>query len=148
MSKVYYAIRTGDNNQNSLKHWKYVKREKVNGKWRYYYDTKQLKTDVKDALGYDEKARLLRAEGLHADAKRKDDQAHDRYVETLMTTDRHGKAANEALNDWFTKRDIRNKTFDDYLAVNSEYRKTPLYKVERLKEKIEDAKRWLKYLFV
>lgn len=38
MSKQYYAVRTGDNNQNSLKHWKYVKREKVNGKWRYYYD--------------------------------------------------------------------------------------------------------------
>ena len=38
MSKQYYAIRTGDNSQNSLKHYKYIKREKVNGKWRYYYD--------------------------------------------------------------------------------------------------------------
>lgn len=39
MEKQYYAIRRGDNNQNSLKHWKYIKREKVDGKWRYYYDT-------------------------------------------------------------------------------------------------------------
>lgn len=38
MSKVYYAIRTNDNPNNSLKHYKYIKREKVNGKWRYYYD--------------------------------------------------------------------------------------------------------------
>lgn len=28
---------------------KYLKKEKVNGKWRYYYDTDQLKADVKKA---------------------------------------------------------------------------------------------------
>ena len=26
----------------SLKHWKYIKREKVNGKWKYYYDNDKL----------------------------------------------------------------------------------------------------------
>ena len=45
MPKEYYAIRRGDNNQNSLKHWKYVKREKVNGKWRYYYDNAEKAKD-------------------------------------------------------------------------------------------------------
>lgn len=38
MAKQYYAVRRDDNNQNTLKHYKYIKREKVNGKWRYYYD--------------------------------------------------------------------------------------------------------------
>lgn len=25
-------------NRNDIRHWKYIKRERVNGKWRYYYD--------------------------------------------------------------------------------------------------------------
>jgi hypothetical protein len=29
---------------DELYHWKYIKRKRVNGKWRYYYD-------IKDALG-------------------------------------------------------------------------------------------------
>lgn len=28
---------------NELTHWKYIKREKKNGKWRYYYDDSELK---------------------------------------------------------------------------------------------------------
>lgn len=40
-----------DSNKNSLKHWKYIKREKVNGKWRYYYDTSSLKKDLKNITG-------------------------------------------------------------------------------------------------
>lgn len=36
MAKVYIP-------ENELQHWKYIKREKVNGKWRYYYDDTALK---------------------------------------------------------------------------------------------------------
>lgn len=50
MSKQYYAVRRDDNEQNSLKHWKYIKRERVNGKWRYIYDVKdKVGTEVKRA---------------------------------------------------------------------------------------------------
>ena len=31
-----------------IEHWKYIKREKKNGKWRYYYDEDRAKSDVKD----------------------------------------------------------------------------------------------------
>lgn len=34
-------------NDDELMHWKYLKREKVNGKWKYYYDLDSLKKDVK-----------------------------------------------------------------------------------------------------
>lgn len=33
-----------------LYHWKYVKREKVKGKWKYYYDTDSAKNDAKSAV--------------------------------------------------------------------------------------------------
>ena len=55
MSKQYYAIRRDDNNQNSLKHYKYIKREKVNGKWRYYYDDGS-KSMAERAKGYYQQA--------------------------------------------------------------------------------------------
>ena len=31
------------NPDTELTHWKYIKREKVNGKWRYYYDDSELR---------------------------------------------------------------------------------------------------------
>ena len=36
--------------EEELMHWKYIKREKVKGKWKYYYDYKSLKKDVKSTL--------------------------------------------------------------------------------------------------
>lgn len=36
--------------EDELMHWKYIKKEKVKGKWRYYYDYKSLKKDVKSTL--------------------------------------------------------------------------------------------------
>lgn len=35
---------------DELMHWKYIKREKVNGKWRYWYDADSLKKDVKSLV--------------------------------------------------------------------------------------------------
>lgn len=35
---------------DALMHWKYVKREKVGDKWKYYYSWDELKKDVKNAL--------------------------------------------------------------------------------------------------
>lgn len=40
----------GYNTNNELTHWKYIKREKVKGKWRYYYDYKSVKKDIKSAV--------------------------------------------------------------------------------------------------
>lgn len=37
----YYAVeRVAPSDE--LQHWKYIKKKKINGKWRYYYDTSQL----------------------------------------------------------------------------------------------------------
>lgn len=50
------------NSTSELTHWKYIKKKKVNGKWRYYYD-------VKDALGYDERANAANAIRNYNNAK-------------------------------------------------------------------------------
>lgn len=36
--------------EDELMHWKYIKKEKIKGKWRYYYDYKSLKKDIKSTL--------------------------------------------------------------------------------------------------
>lgn len=46
MSKNTYIL-TSD---GELYHWKYIKREKINGKWRYYYDLPGAKNSVKSAV--------------------------------------------------------------------------------------------------
>lgn len=38
----------GNEFSDEMYHWKYIKREKVNGKWRYYYNTKGLKNELND----------------------------------------------------------------------------------------------------
>jgi hypothetical protein len=39
-----------ETSDDELMHWKYIKKEKVKGKWKYYYDYKSLKKDVKATL--------------------------------------------------------------------------------------------------
>ena len=44
MDNRYYAvIRSGQNPDDELHHWKYIKRIKKNGKWKYFYDDSELK---------------------------------------------------------------------------------------------------------
>ena len=42
-SSTYY----GQEFDDGLRHWKYIKREKVGGKWRYWYDDQSASRDIK-----------------------------------------------------------------------------------------------------
>lgn len=44
MSKTYVAVVRRDPD-TELKHWKYIKREKKNGKWKYYYNDSELRVN-------------------------------------------------------------------------------------------------------
>lgn len=50
VSDLVYHSSIDEMSEDELMHWKYIKKEKVKGKWRYYYDYKSLKKDVKSAL--------------------------------------------------------------------------------------------------
>ena len=58
MSKTYIAVQRSGQKQNELTHWKYIKRVKKNGKWRYYYDRDSLKRDIDNAIGINAKNKL------------------------------------------------------------------------------------------
>ena len=105
-----------------LEHWKYIKREKKNGKWVYYYDKDQLKKDVatvkanvknsvNKALGYDKKARYNTAvkkldrietgvktghKYLHERASRSAELAKQEYERTAAYTIEQIKSAAES----------------------------------------------------
>jgi hypothetical protein len=57
-NNLYHSdIYLGKDFSDGIKHWKYIKREKVNGKWRYYYknsDLDRMKRDLDDAKALDE----------------------------------------------------------------------------------------------
>lgn len=59
MWKYNYAGVSDD--PDSLMHWKYIKRYKKNGKWRYIYKTNQLKADFDRATGRYQKERYENA---------------------------------------------------------------------------------------
>lgn len=64
-----YYIGRDENGNAKLMHFKYVKREKVNGKWRYYYDSDQLKSDVGKVLGTNAKKDMKRAANMMDSAR-------------------------------------------------------------------------------
>lgn len=47
---------------DELYHWKYIKREKKNGKWVYTYDKESLTSDIKKVTGYAAKEDMYEAE--------------------------------------------------------------------------------------
>ena len=79
-----------------LMHWKYIKRVKKNGKWKYYYDTDQLKKDFQNsklgnALGYDERNRYNSMKPRYNQASKRLDDAYAKQKES------HEKLQKEAL---------------------------------------------------
>lgn len=164
---------------DELYHWKYIRREYVNGQYRYYYDKTgndnyirsnepkyyiggkekvslldKAKYGIQDKLGYDEK------------------EAHNTMKNTVEmheeTLDSFKKTRDELIKDvdsdgvrtdieqsWFDhlvdptikseELDLKNakKTYEQVLA---DYKKTPMYKIDKIGEKIENGKNKVKNL--
>lgn len=134
---------------DELKHWKYVKREKKNGKWVYYYDTKQLKNDVKDALGYDEREARNNAikENNNALAKAqyakerldkvKDGVASGKYFDKDNGNESVIAPYQESYDKAVAEREVAG---DKALKAIQAYAKTPLGRLDRAKSAIDAGK--------
>lgn len=115
--KLYHA---GD---DYLQHWKYIKREKVNGKWRYFYDNEAYR-NYKSASAYEEveKIRARKAAQERNNLTSKVNDAYKRFLEaekmsgsglylaesgpnytTYLETDK-GKKMNDAEEDYYTNK--------------------------------------------
>lgn len=141
----HYAIhRTGSGNE--LKHWKYVKRERVNGKWRYYYDVDQLKDDI----GVDELKSYNSAKNKYEIAQEKYNDANhatkefERASLNLDNKRYNYKESHRLYQESRIRRESMEKRGKEYVAARSELMKTPIGKVVVAKETVSN---WLKDLF-
>ncbi len=174
LEKAHYSrhLTSADKcSERDLQHWKYIKREKVNGKWRYYYNEdsskkKGLKEVVKDKLGYDEKERWEEADNKvmkeHSDANRALDSYHgyqqylgDKYYRSPFIDPYTGKlkeAAQKAYDEEAEKLKELKAILDkedkeaqqsgyDYHKALDEFYKTPLGKLEQAKNTIQAGKK-------
>ena len=118
---------------DELMHFKYVKREKVHGKWRYYY-TNPKTGETKDVLGYGKRDALLRAKRNY---KYAEGQA------SVINKQQNGETRDE-VNEANAKK---YKAMREVRLAYEAYKKTPLGKVYQAKMKIDDGRAAIGKLF-
>lgn len=143
-----YIITNGQlHSTDELMHWKYIKRERKNGKWVYYYDKESAKRDFEysklgNALGYDEQRRRNAAVSREVSSINALDAAMKR-TKRAKTFEEYQKARLDEYN----ARIVNAKAHDKYKKADREFRKTPIGKLTTLKEKIDSGKYWIENLF-
>lgn len=136
MSNNTFVIRRTSDDLQHRSH-KYIKREKVNGKWRYYYNIGQ---DEYAAMKKAE-ARMFKSTGTDPDRWR-DPHDHSRSIQTDWQ-EAHAKVAKKAAetNNVETIDDLKYfrqetkkmiKPRRAYEAARRKYEKTPLYKLKQV----------------
>lgn len=88
--------------KNELTHWKYIKKEKKNGKWRYYYDinalkndVNDLKNDINDKLGINAKKQMEQDGQRLNDTKKELQQLERLLVNNKISRSEYEKKINE-----------------------------------------------------
>ena len=117
-----------------LYHWKYIKREKKNGKWVYTYDN-----------GSDAKKN-------YQQAKKNLDSRNAQEKSALQRNLPGAGVKNAAFNNWthyrYSDKGVRDKLEKRYEEAKSEYSKSPIGKkeqrAENAKRNVEKIKNWAK----
>ena len=144
-------------NSNYLEHWRYIKKTRVNGKWRYYYDRDQMRKD----LGYDAKEKMLERRFKEAEAKTKRDAAmsiaSDAYKKTSGTRKgRFETIASKAIYDNTVKAalkyDQEYREAKEIAKVYTEkYEKTPIGRIDKasrtFKKGVKKVSKFLSKIF-
>ena len=119
---------------NELYHWKYIKREKKNGKWVYTYDN-----GTSSKKNYQQAKKNLDTRNA---------QERSAYARNLSS----GGVKNVAFNNYthyqYGDKGVRDKLESQYKSAKSEYEKSPIGKKEQrsenLKRGVEKVKNWAK----
>lgn len=144
---TFVVRRTG---QDELQHWKYVKREKVNGKWKYYYNWDELKKDAKNALGVNAKQNMNAAKTYYKNAQNKSTDAYKKVVSTnkkynnipnkkSLAAWEANKKADKAMNAYRESITNAANRGREYLEAKNAYMKTPLGKLDQAKADIKSG---------
>jgi len=135
-SELYHSdIYLGKDYSDGIKHWKYIKREKINGRWRYYYKDDKLDSTKKemdkaydDYNSYFDKNKHKDLSGMAKMAKQ--DKAFSTYA--------NKKSSYDSLKN---KSDKRKAKYDKYLINPMNKASDAVYnakqKVNKGKEKIK-----------
>lgn len=124
MKELEYRAITKEDPKNELTHWKYIKRERKNGKWRYYYDD----TDKQLEKLYDQYEDVLTTtkydyDRLSDEDKKKWDKADDEY-----------NTKRKKLQEGFSLDDIVEKTIAGEFGNGSDRK-------ERLGDSYDDVQK-------
>lgn len=143
-----YAITTGD----ELYHWKYIKREKqANGKYKYYYNADQLKSDIKNATVATAKANYQKTANASLSWQKQARNAALKNVTTNVAdkdpATKYGSSYKRIV-DQSKKHDLQDKTE----KAESKYRTTTVGKIDQavdnasynVKKKVDSVKNWVK----
>lgn len=124
-------------------HWKYIKKKKVNGKWKYYYDADQLKDD----LGFDERnavnkqRRFMESSKAMTTIKRDEaKQQYDRLNEPYISKESYNirkDRYNKAVEDVFDADRAYSIQKQKCESLVAKYEKTPIGKLETNFKKVE-----------
>ena len=127
--------------RDELMHWKYIRKAKVNGQWRYWYPVEEAKkralksktkigSSIKDFLGYDEKAATKAAYEATQQAYRAEDRFEDWLSDKTLTKER--------LQTRKELAEARNDAWADYWKAHEDYAKTPIAKLEKASNDFRD----------
>lgn len=133
-----------------LMHFKYIKREKKNGKWVYYYDTQLLKDNLKSKKYW--KYKEAEDDMLEAEYMKK--QAFENYQQNTREAADGGKFSQDYKKEAEqNKRDYvkYHKQYQEkakaYLAARNEYMNSPVAKIHASARKVATgAKKVAKWL--
>ena len=113
---------------SSMTHWKYTRKERKNGKWKYFYD------NAKDRLGFDERAQMIKEAGdyrrAREDAKYFNSKAYERAAGEHFSS-KSKEAAQKVYEGVLKSSNIVVTTQRlEYEMARFKYSKTPIGKIE------------------
>ena len=119
---------------SELRHWKYIKKVKKNGKWRYYYDVGQkerriYKTAKKNSEIADTDVKLKTIIAETARAGVQSAFTKKRHEEALKT---YKKASDDLAKSWQKSNEAQEKE----QAAKNAYYKTPIGKIAKASAKV------------
>lgn len=159
-----------ENDDDSLKHFKYISRKKVGDKWQYTYPKdlksvgRKIKKKVKDVAGYGEEdsakralkeyrksQNKVRSSKAKLDMRTKENAAYGiTFVngkghtgpENMTQTEKTMRGINKesAGYRWYKSINRQKGAKKKLDAAEAKYKKTPLYKVRKMQSSIKKGK--------
>ena len=148
--KEYYGNNDWRDYQ-SLQHWKYISKKKVNGKWRYYYDVGAPGAKIGGAQGPDTPGSNIKSYSKLEDVAGKDEK--EAYARSIIAYNRAADKR-DALSkgqygsDEYKKAEQEALTAGKAVAeAKARYYKTPIGLVDKIDDQIDNGRKFIANLF-